>query len=897
MATTTNGVQSPSSIGNANQSSITGKRKRSDNHEEVDGDIQPPQHDPDRLDIKASQLNSLLQDIVTLLENHDTSPSTLNRPVTSTIEHEHSPSAKKTKLSETSKETTVASLVAAGAYTTIDQFLADMETALKEVAEALKGSPEMETMTAGVTAFKAELENLLWTEMVMRPKLLASKSSTQGLDSKNEPESPQTSSSQNDAGNPQSAARTVLTLFGSAPHPRQLFSSFQLPVPGQDIDSLYDRGQSPSMPAIREAALPNGISTTTIIPIHSADVDPHKRKEQTLGELLPQPPSLAHLNPPRQSKHTATRSSSVNWFNPSDSLPSSRSYRRDNFVTQPLTTGQWLAYNVPPSAAKMSSPEAKRKQRDRALSFGESQTALPQETIDAHNQAKEDALFRSAFSSFAPNSDYTGSIVNARAKNRVWWEKFGEPKYESALAMTDYEMLDESEVVDGETELDADRELRLFEEAVASWDGEELPSELKESEKQIRDPQTTQEIDEILREISEALETLNSHQRVRNLSLTTSARATAGQNPQLTATSKSPTSPSADEFDIYEILRSHLALMVSQLPPFALARLDGDKLSALNVSTKIQVPGKVYKGSMEEDEISAKARQASNAAVYPATANATSGIPARSSVYASTPNQPVRSSYTAQHPASRQSSSYLPNQQYSSRPITTTQYLGNASSSYATQQRTPMASERYSYTASQQYGQRPSQSSQSSYTNGYRSYSGQNGGSYGQHYSTPTQGTTPTQRPTQPGYQQRAANSQTYSYSTASAGKSGSPAQNASAYTPQQRSSYAANNAQASPHRPSMYQSHSSQYSSHNSSTANANGASSDKSPSHSTYMTANDQAALMNRQKAQLAERQSHPPNRQASGTPQPANGTYAGQTAGTPPPQTNGIAASQGK
>ena len=770
-----------------------------------------------------------------------------------------------------------------------------MEAALKEVAEALKGSPEMDTGMAGVTAFKAELENLLWTEIVMRPKSLASTNSTAVPDFDKDQENPQTSSNQSGLGNPQSTDRIVLTLFGSAPHPRQLFSSFQLPVSGRDVDSLYERNQSPSMPTIREAALPNGISTSTIIPIHSADAAPHERKEQTLGELLPQPPSLAQLNPPRQSKHTATRSSSVNWFNPSDSIPSSRSYRRDNFVTQPLTTGQWLAYNVPPSAAKMSSPEAKRKQRDRALSFGESQTALPQETIDAHNQAKEDALFRSAFSSFAPNSDYTGSIVSARAKNRVWWEKFGEPKYQSALAMTDFEMLDEPEPENGATEQDADRELRLFEEAVASWDGDELPSELKESEKRIKEPQTTQEIDEILREISEALETLNSHQRVRNLSLTTSARTTAGQNPQLTATSKSPTSPSADEFDIYEILKSQLALMVSQLPPFALARLDGDKLSALNVSTKIQVPGKVYKGAMEEDEISAKARQASNATAYPVAANSTSNIPGRSGVYASTPSQPVRSSYAAQHPVSRQSSSYLPNQQYSSRPITTNQYLGNSSSSYANQQRTPMASERYSYSASQQYGQRPSQSSQSNYTNGYRSYSGQNGGSYGQHYSTPTQGSTPAQRPTQPGYQQRAANSQTYSYSNASAGKSGSPPQNSTAYTPQQRSSYAANNPQASQHRPSVYQSQSSQYSSHNSSGQNANGAGSDRSSSQSTYMTANDQAALMNRQKAQLAERQSHTPNRQTSGTPQPANGTYTGQTAGTPPPQANGIAAGQ--
>ena len=832
--------------------------------------------------------------------SHDTSPSILNYPVTSITTQ--SRGAKTSKVSETSQSTTVSSLAAAGAYTTIDEFLADVESAIQDATETLKGGPEMKTELAGVTAFKVELGNLLWTEMVMRPKQLALRSGGQVSDFKKEPEDSHASSDHSGPGNPQSTDRTVLTLFGSAPHPRQLFSSFQLPASGQDIDSLFDRSPSSSMSTLREAALPIGISSTTVVPTHSSDIDSVKRKEQTLGELLPQPPSLAQLNPPRQSKHTATRSSSVNWFNPSDSLPSTRSYRRDNYVSQPLSTGQWLTYNVAPSAAKMSSPEAKRKQRDRALSFGESQTALPQETIDAHNQAKEDALFRSAFSSFAPHSDNTGSIVNTRAKNRVWWEKYGEQKYQGAMTMTDYETLEEPGLMNGTMEQEVDPDLTLFEEAVASWDGEELPSELKESEKGVKEPQTTQDIDEILTEISEALETLNSHQRVRNLSLTTTARTTAGQNPQLTATSRSPNSPSADEFDIYEILKSQLALMVSQLPPYALARLDGDKLSALNVSTKIQVPGKVYKGTMEEDEISAKARQASNTSAYPVSSSAGPSIPGRSNVYATTPSQPIRSSYTTQPSTSRQSSSYLPNQQYSSRPITSNQYLGNASSSYATQQRTPMGSERYSYTASQQYGQRPTQSSQSSYANGYRSYSGQNGTSYGQHYTPPAQGSTPSQRPTQPGYQQRGTNAQTYSYSTTPAGKSGSPPQTSAAYTPQQRSSYAANNPQASQPRPSMYQTQSSQYSSHTpasqpASAQQANGAGHDRPSSQPTYMSANDQAALMNRQKAQLAERQSQTPLRQTSGTPQPANGTYGGQTTETPPPQANGIAASQGK
>lgn len=60
--------------------------------------------------------------------------------------------------------------------------------------------------------------------------------------------------------------------------------------------------------------------------------------------------------------------------------------------------------------------------------------------------------------------------------------------------------------------------------------------------------------------------------------------------------------------------------------------------------------------------------------------------------------------------------------------------------------------------------------------------------------------------------------------------------------------------------------------------------------------MTAEEQSALMNRQKAQLAEQQSSAV-RQGSGTPQPANGHYSGPQNGTPAVQSNGVAVGQGQ
>ncbi len=752
-----------------------------------------------------------------------------------------------------------------------------------------------------VKAFKTELGNLVLREMTMRPKLCMLADEDDGL--KTDADDGDIAATQGIDTFKKGVNKVALTLYGSAPTPKQLFSSFQQGAADRELDSFYGEDHRASVRTIKEIALPNGITTTTIVPVHSSDSKLENKSALKLGELLPQPSSLAQLNPPRQSRHTATRSSSVNWYNASESIPSTRSYRRDNYSTQAMGTGQWLTYNVAPSASNMSSPEAKRKQRDRALSFGEPQTTLPKETVDAHNLAKDEALFRSAFSSFAPDTDNTGATVSTRTKNRLWWEKVGTNQFYSALNYAEPEA-DEEPTPDtnGTFEEGVDDEMELFEEAVASWTPEELPVELRETEKKTKEPGTTQEIDEILSEISELLETLNSYQRVRNLSLATNSRTTAGQNPQLTAMSGSPTSPSSAEFDVYEMLKAQLTLMVSSLPPFAVARLDGGKMAALNISTKIQVEGKTGKGTMEEDDVSLKARPAANPAAFPRSGTASSSLPARSNPYASTP-APRPTYAAAPASVSRQSSTYLPNQQYSNRPISSSQYYGNASSSVSTQQRAPITADRYSYAASQQYSQQAARASNSGYANGYRSPVTHSGTSYSQQYTTPSQGSAASitysqpQRPSQPGYQQRAMNSQAFGYVNAAAGRSASPQQPSSTYTPQQRSSYAANNPTPNPPVAPMYHSHSSQYSGQATPSHQANGSIADKTASQQSHLTANEQAALMTRQKAQIAEQQNQTPSRHTSSTPQPANGSYAGQPNGASTPQQNGVAVEQGQ
>ena len=712
-------------------------------------------------------------------------------------------------------------------------------------------------------------------------------------------------------GSTDSSNGVVLTLYGNAPQPKQLFSSLQRPTHVSSRASTLADNSIPLDDAsrddtsveifapLRESALPNGISTTKIIPVHSTELGEGKEQVPTLGDLFAPPIGVPPLNPPRLSKHTATRSASVTWFNPAEAATSTRTHRRETYTCQPLSTGQWLTYNVAPSPTQLVSPEAKRKQRDRALSIGEPRPTLPQEVMVAHQQAKEDALFRSAYSSFAPSKDDAAALIPEAVKNRLWWRRVGEQRFQEIFPSNLF--VGQFDHPEDALEVDDAREDEMFKQAVETWVPEELPAELKEagtSEEESRDKDT----DEILRDISELLETLNSYQRVRNLSLAPNTRTSAGQNPQLTTLSGSPNSPSSAEFDVYNMLKSQLVMLISTLPPYAVSKLNGDQMGALNISTKLQIEAKTYKGTMEEDEITAKARQAAlSAAAGSAARTTTPNVNASSRGHYSqslnTPGQPSqRSNYATQATSSRPASlptSYHPHPQYANRPPSTSNHYA----SYPTQRPPSSTPDRHSY-ASQQYSQQtpahPSQYTQ----NGQRQPPLQNGYAYGPQYGTPQTGAPGTpmqgqqyQRPSQPGYQQRAQNAHSYNYGGMGGGRSGSP-QKAATYTPQQRPSYPAQpqspNQQRSPH----YQA-SSQYVSQTPSVAQINTA----AVAGNYHMTADEQAMLMNRQKAQLAQQIANNPPRQGSGTPQPPPGQYGGQQNGTPAPQQNGVTVGQGQ
>ena len=757
---------------------------------------------------------------------------------------------------------------------------------------------------------------MLRKEMFRKPENIdaaayeALSSLDQGLEEASETQKLETSASADGIG------RTVLTLFGSAhpvPQAKQMFSSLQKPrtispsKASQTADNTTDvdvttGATSTYFPTLREAALPNGISTTKVVPTHILDKNNKKSKVATLGELFAPPSSIAPLNPPRQSRHTATRSQSVNWYSQAEPAIPARSRSRYHYANEHLPTGQWLTYNVATPATQSASPEAKRKQRDRALSLSEAKSTPPQEIVEAqeqalqqakkvHQQAKDEALFKSAYSNFAPDHDDAAAVLPEQVKNKFWWNRVCEQQFSTF----NDEVLEEDEPEDVE---DVDEET-LFREAVESWTPEELPPELKVPVATANDQQgLDRDVEEILRDISELLETLNSYQRVRNLSLATNARTSAGQNPQLTAMSGSPSTPSSAEFDTYTILQSQLSLMIAMLPPYAVAKLNGDQLEALNISTRIQVEGKNYAGTMKDAEIGTKIEQnpvpmALNPSVRTSTPNLTA--PARSTQYQQPVVTPAPRTGYASHatPRTNAPSATYPSQQYPARPPSSANHYPSRSS-YPTSQ-PPSNSSRPSYSGPPYNYQTP-QSSQTQYTNGNRQFSSQNGySSFNQQYSGGQQPTTPApvhgaqyQRPSQPSYQQRAQNSQAYTYGPVPNGRSASPQNPAGNYNVQRAPTASTSQSQNTLRPP--YNPQSSHISSVNTNAVQLNG-----TVGQHLNLSPEEQAQLMNRQKAQLAH-QLQINGRQPSTTPQTPYGQSSGQLgSGTTIPQANGVTTGQ--
>lgn len=636
--------------------------------------------------------------------------------------------------------TTISARIQLDYYSTLQELSKDVDIAVAELIKPLLLKEQTATSNAfGSRSSLTKEDTRFWTETLAFQKLLKGIIAREKYSKSKETSAYPTAAGKwsedkatlnaiapktedVDAGNLLADGGKVLTLFANASGHKQLFSSFQKPTGIDDKHAFTKRRDSnPSSVQVtthlRDTGLPNIISSTTIPHLHITDTTKATKARPTIGELFAPPRHLPPLKAPEPSKAVTTKDNTLSFVNREAPRPSGGRHGY-NYGDAPLKVGQWLSYGGVDQSTEAASPEQKRKQRDRALSMGSrpgtsrgepTQSSSP--SVSAH--LKDEALFRKVYSSFAPAHDDSMALIPEQVKNQIWFRKVGQKRAQQAL-LIDPAPVDPALMGSSTAETNghvAEDEETAFAKAVEEYEPANLIDKTKS--------QAERDTDELLGEISELIETLHSYQLIRNSSLTKPS------TPQAQEIVKSffgtPSTPSDAEYDVYKTLRAQLTLMVASLPPYLLARLDGDRLKDLNVSANILIETSDDRGIMEEDQTAKLAKQASTTATTARHTTATASTPAGAAY--STPQYsrttavpPVTTSHSSARPPTMSygtPQTYFPQNQ---QPSSAQQSIGGARSNAPLQyQRTASGVQTY-------VGNYPTQTPRPNYTPQQASY-------------------------------------------------------------------------------------------------------------------------------------------------------------------------------
>ncbi|KAL2072140.1 hypothetical protein VTL71DRAFT_11483 [Oculimacula yallundae] len=605
--TSMNGVMNPAPPlevpGSAPATSLSAKRKRDDIFEVSNNSIDTPQSkSPEATEQSAGDAQSLIRDLIDVLKADDTNPSILSRSLPQRPSSS-GPQAKRQKSDESSESSSsILTRLSTNVYSDIKEVLEDIDVAVADIKDKLQLpngaarnqyipiSSSQSELSVKAEAFKQRAHELIRRELA---SMSAGQTQLKGKQSSSGANSGSGSNAVTQINASSGDNRTVLTFYGNAQGNKQLFSSFQIPT-------KVDGEEKTLLQTIREAGLPNGITTTSIVPIQATGLVDDKKRVPTLGEVFPTPSTVPSLQPPKPSKVATTRSSTVGWYQPAANEPISRSA---SYSKQSISTGQWLDYS------NVSPPQhgVKRKQRERALSLVASKAPSVEVEPAESEASKLEALFRGAYSSFAPTRDDSAAVVPAGVMNKIWWQQVGQKNFEKLVEnWTDTE---DTVAPEPTSENEVDDELAMFEKAAQEFENEAIDPNMV-SEPAPEKSAEEKDVEEVLEGISDLLETLNSYQRIRHMSLNASSRPAGLLSAPDTAALGTPSKPSEHEQATYEILKSQLTLMIATLPPYAVAKLDPDRLAELSISTKIEIQTNDYKGVMEEDEAASRAKVA-----------------------------------------------------------------------------------------------------------------------------------------------------------------------------------------------------------------------------------------------------------------------------------------------
>jgi hypothetical protein len=452
--------------------------------------------------------------------------------------------------------------------------------------------------------------------------------------------------------------------------------------------------------------LPNGFDLTDPATMDTTLLAPPNDR-RTFGDVFRPPSGLKQLDIPRSARSTF-RGNTLTFSK--DPIDKPISTNRNDYRSQQLPVSSWLSYNL-------SDHQSDKRSRGRSLAQGDLRAALLANDLASQDTEDASSLFKKAYSSFAPTFDTSKSVVTEHDRDRQWYAKNGARKLRGIFRKQPKKPQEPESAAQQPSEED-------FAAVVSSFEpenSEQIPP-IQE------DPES---IDDVLSDLSDLLNTLHSHQQLRSLD----------PRPSLTASK-----PSASEIDTYELLLSQFTILLSSLPPFAVARLDGDKLAALNISTQMIVDTPDYRGTAQPDEYTLSRYRAAQPAPPPVPRPQPQAQPARPSY-----TTPSVQRFNAPTPNTNSLSAYAQN-------------LGAAAARYGTSgtnYQTPNSIQRpfqqsqysqqtpaYNHSAALQQFQRPA--AQTPAANGY-GYSQQ-----GQPAAPSALNQTFTHTPSQPGYQQNA---------------------------------------------------------------------------------------------------------------------------------------------
>ncbi|KAI0390895.1 hypothetical protein F5Y17DRAFT_36647 [Xylariaceae sp. FL0594] len=534
-----------------------------------------------------------------VLASLDATLSILRRPLPEG-DADAEPDAKRQKFVEGKPHPSIADKVFSGAYHKIESIITDLHSSITDALASLRFSKEEDNSTAreqsiaNVLKFKKQAHDLFKRELSY-PQPSSSLKALQALDPANDLLS-------------YASGNVVLTVYGDAPRGRHLYSSLQ---------QALDDGAEPGIGArpLKEIDLPNGVRLAKALPYGFPPPVEKEKKSKTLGELFPPPRNLPSLPPPKAPKST-TKGVQVGWHRPE--LTAKSKYRAGSYFSQPLATGKWLDYsNASPASPTMT------KQRERALSLAGNKPSSGEVEVN-----ELEALFRGAFSSFAPSKDDSAAVISSGLVSRtLWWQKVGQRSLDRLIAA---ERSDDSAEETERTSVDQQDAMQVDEKAIQqvleNWDDSLVDPSLEEACCP-RKADEDKDVDDILQDVSDMIQTLISYQKNRNLALpTASSQGRYATDPAHSdmLTNGTHVQPGEEEMATYETLKAQLVMVIQMLPPYAVARLNSDKLNELNISTKLEIRTDEYQGVMEEDETAARARATQTAAARPATARQSS---------------------------------------------------------------------------------------------------------------------------------------------------------------------------------------------------------------------------------------------------------------------------------